>query len=330
MNDSNITMTAIRRRLPALRPFAFPKANADGFTLVELLVVIATVAMLATLLLPALAGTKPIPQAFQCQENLRQLTLAWQMYAEDNNDLLPPNDYPYTTSYVLQSATWQAQHKNWVVGTMNQPLDQADAFASIGKSYLLDPNTVLSPYQTNRAVYHCPADNFISPSTKRAHVRSYSMNSAVGTIFGSAAVNGGSDPRPVGSPVAGGWLGGSTYNPNQTTWLTYGKMSSFSRPGPANTFVIIDENPISINDGRMEVSAAATPGHTYLIDFPSGNHNAAAAIAFADGHVLVHQWLDARTYTPAIAEGAGGQVSTGPTPDDPDCFYLGSITSALR
>ena len=330
----DIVRTVFGRNLPASRSFASPKANTDGFTLIELLVVIVTVALLATLVLPALAGTKPNSQSFQCLENELQLTLAWQMYAEDNNDVLAPNDYLYTTTYTTQTAAWQAQHKNWVVGSMAPqcPLDQADAFAGIGKSELLTPNTLLSPYQTNRAVYHYPADNFISPTTKRTHVRSYSMNSAVGTIFGSATANGGTDSRPVGSPIGGGWLPGSGYNPNQTTWLTYGRMSSFNRPGPANTFVIMDENPQSINDGRMEVSAFAAPGYTYLIDYPSGNHNGAAAISFADGHVLIHKWLDSRTHTPTLPEGGQGSIGSSghQNPDDSDCYYLSSITSALR
>jgi Tfp pilus assembly protein FimT len=42
---------------------------------VELLIVLATVAVLAVMLLPAIAGTKPSSQAFQCLENQRQLTL---------------------------------------------------------------------------------------------------------------------------------------------------------------------------------------------------------------------------------------------------------------
>ena len=63
------------------------KTGAGGFTLVELAVVIATVAVLAALLLPALAGTRPNAQAFQCLENQRQLILAWQMYAQDNSDI---------------------------------------------------------------------------------------------------------------------------------------------------------------------------------------------------------------------------------------------------
>ena len=74
----------------------------------------------------------------------------------------------------------------------------------------------------------------------------------------------------------------------------------------------------------------ATAGKTYLIDFPAGNHNAAAAISFADGHVIVHKWLDARTYTATFQFVGSGPPPTLQAPDDPDCFYLASITSARR
>jgi len=57
------------------------KTGTGGFTLIELAVVVATIAVLAALLLPALAGTRPNTQAFQCLENQRRLILAWQMYA---------------------------------------------------------------------------------------------------------------------------------------------------------------------------------------------------------------------------------------------------------
>jgi prepilin-type N-terminal cleavage/methylation domain-containing protein/prepilin-type processing-associated H-X9-DG protein len=315
--------------------FTFKKVREQGFTFIELLVVLATVAILAVLLLPAIAGTKPNSQAFQCMENQRQLMLGWQMYAADNTDLLPPNDYPYLTSYAQAGAN-QVKLKNWVVGTMAVGADAGDApYLSGGVSELLSPNTLLSPYITNRSVYHCPADNYVDPyAGNRVHVRSYSMNSAVGTIyFSSTSVGaGGSDPRPVGSPVAGGWLSGAGYvggvNP---TWLTYGKMTSFSRPGPANTWITMDENPRTINDGSIATSAAATPGNTYLIDYPAGNHNGAAAISFADGHVIVHKWQEPRTYTVTI-NGQGNiiQSSTHVFPDNADCFYLAPITSAPR
>jgi prepilin-type N-terminal cleavage/methylation domain-containing protein/prepilin-type processing-associated H-X9-DG protein len=332
MNATSIAGPTFRCQLPATRTIVFKTICDEGFTLIELLVVMATVAILATLLLPALAGTKPNSQSFQCVENERQLVLAWQMYAEDNSDLLPPNDYPYLTTYATQSAANQAKMKNWVVGTMAQPFDGMDRPNVFGKSELLDPNTLLSPYQTNRSVYHCPADNFIDPSFNGVRVRSYSMNSAVGTIWNSSSAMGGGDSRPVGSPVGGGWLPGAFYNSAQNTWLTYGKMSSFSRPGPANTFVIMDENPLSINDGSLSVAAVAIPGSTYLISWPSGNHNGAAGISFADGHVLFHKWLDSRTYTPQgiISPGRGSTYPTLQSPDDSDCFYLASITSARR
>jgi prepilin-type processing-associated H-X9-DG protein len=218
--------------------------------------------------------------------------------------------------------------KNWVVGTMANPFDSADLPARNGKSELLDPNTLLSPYITNRAAYRCPADNYIDPASHVVHVRSYSMNSAVGAKYWSAVQAG----TPVGQPVDGGWLPGASYTVPQSTWRTYGKMSSFTRPGPANTFVIMDENPYSINDACTDIPAAATPGNTYLIDYPAANHNAATGISFADGHVLIHRWLDARTYSPQglIQPGRGGAGNPLQSPDDLDCFYLASITSAAR
>jgi prepilin-type N-terminal cleavage/methylation domain-containing protein/prepilin-type processing-associated H-X9-DG protein len=299
-----------------------------GFTLIELCAVMAALAILAVVLLPALAGTKTDPRAFQCLNNQRQIILGWQMFAADNNGLLPPNDYPFTICYWTSSAANKNLMKNWVVGTMEQPVD---ANLAIGQKELVDPNSLLSPYVTNASVYHCPADNYVDPQAHTIHARSYSMNSAVGTTFSSSPPLAPSGP-PVGTAVQGGWLLGFAYNGSQTTWLTYGKMSSFTRPGPANTWVIIDENPYSINDGDFAVSAFATPGNTYLIDFTSGLHGAAGVIAFADGHVIIHKWLDQRTYNPEgfIQPGMGSTQSGQMLPDNPDCFYLASITSAPR
>lgn len=308
-----------------LRSFAvngLPAPDEAGFTLVELCAVLATLAILGAALLPALAGTKVNTQAFQCMNSERQIILGWQMYAADNNGLLPPNDYPYTTCYRTASLSLQNELKNWVVGTMEQALD-----ANYSPE-LTNSNTLLSSYLHDPKVYHCPADNYLNPLTHAVNVRSYSMNSAVGTI-GWTFYNSGSPPP--GSPVQGGWLSGSSFNANQTAWLTYGKMSSFTRPGPANTFVIMDENPFSINDGTIAIPAAATPGNTYIVDFPSGLHGAAGVISFADGHVIIHRWLDPRTYTPqGIIAGGGGTSSHHELPDNPDCFYLAPITSAPR
>jgi prepilin-type processing-associated H-X9-DG protein len=255
------------------------------------------------------------------------------MYADDNNELLAPNDYPYTTPY--RFSTHPHTMYNWVCGTMESSLD-ANYLPE-----LTDPlGTALTAYVPNPGVYHCPADVYIDTfSGNKLHTRSYSMNSAVGTVWSSsttyASANGIAAPSgPLGVAVQGGWLPGATYNGNQTTWLTYGKISSFIRPGPANTWVVMDESPITINDASLAISAYAAPGATYLIDYPAGNHANGGGIAFADGHSITHKWLDPRTYSPGLSlHGAGGEGSTKgglQTPDDLDCFYLANITSALQ
>jgi len=109
-------------------------------------------------------------------------------------------------------------------------------------------------------------------------------------------------------------------------------MSQFLSPGPADIWAIMDENAYSINDASFAASAVAAAGATYLIDFASGTHGSAAGIAFCDGHSIIHKWLDSRTYTPQllIAEGQGASGANLQTPDDQDCFYLASITSAHK
>src|SRR5262245_13355416 len=78
-----------------------------GFTMVELLVVIAVIAILAGLLLPSIAKSKTKAHGIMCLNNHRQLTFAWKMYTDDNNGrLLYASPSPYFGDVSADPYTW--------------------------------------------------------------------------------------------------------------------------------------------------------------------------------------------------------------------------------
>jgi len=74
-----------------------------GFTLIELLVVISIIALLVSILLPSLAKARDQAKKVACQSNLSQLSLAWRMYLDDNNETFP---YVHEERFGGVAGTW--------------------------------------------------------------------------------------------------------------------------------------------------------------------------------------------------------------------------------
>ena len=101
-----------------------------AFTLAELLVVIATIGVLAALLLPALSMSKSQARSTTCMNNLHQISLGVRMYADDSSDAFPP--------------------------ATNRPPASFTAYTLLMKSYV-----GLTGTKPERAkLFACPADTF--------------------------------------------------------------------------------------------------------------------------------------------------------------------------
>jgi len=140
------------------------RARRLGFTLIELLVVIAIIAILAALLLPSLSKAKDSAQAANCGNNLKQLEMAWMMYADDNQGLLVNNCSMVDTRTYRQS--WVNNIQDWATSPENTNAD----YVRSGK---------LAAYVNNSiSVYKCPSDSSLAQNGPR--LRSFSMNALVG------------------------------------------------------------------------------------------------------------------------------------------------------
>ncbi len=235
-------------------------AGRRGFTLIELLVVIAIIAILASLLLPALSRAKEQAQGAQCMSNLKQLTLGWTMYAGDNREYLVVNGDENFEPTILNPT----QNPQWCPGREDELAGCTNLFIKAGLIY---------PYAQNVNVYKCPADttgvlnNDVQTSTPKT--RSVSMNGWISPAQPSI--------QDLG-PTNGCTL--------------YHKSADLNLPGASRLWLLMDENPWSINDAFMVIN----PEDTTWGDHPASYHNHACGISFCDGHAEIHKWTDASVY----------------------------------
>lgn len=127
-----------------------------GMTIIELLVVCSIIAILASMLLPAVTRAKGRATAIGCMSSVRQLQAAWLMYCDENREYVPLNTAEFR-------GHWRSTTNSWT-GPSNAVLDRSISNIMQGS---------LWRYVGGAGPYRCPAD-------KTGRTRSYGLNGNLG------------------------------------------------------------------------------------------------------------------------------------------------------
>jgi len=269
------------------------KERHAGFTLIELLVVIAIIAILAALLLPALAGAKAKAWTINCISQQKQLALAWNMYADDNQERivmawpLPPGyDLPWLYNPPPQLPIFTA-------GTSPEAWDTILVQAGYKQG-------ALYPYAPNPAVLHCPAD-----SRNKLKVPKFAYRSV--SLIGS--LNGGEAELYKKTEVM---------HPSER----YFGVEEYDPRGEAiGDWNLIQGTPPTFAGAHMVDSPAA---------FHSGN---SSTFTWIDGHATCRKWRDAAMLAHALSSDPNKYYGSSPptivtAPNDMFFFARGYPTRA--
>jgi prepilin-type N-terminal cleavage/methylation domain-containing protein len=168
--------------------------------------------------------------------------------------------------YADDNQTKLANGFDWVGGWLSYTIGNTD---NTNLTYLV--NSLIAPYLKSVAVFKCPADQsygvFGTTRDRVPRVRSISANQMLRT-----------------------WPDGHSTSP---PWRIFGKLSDMTAPSPVGLWVMIDENPDSVNDAAYAV-VMDYPGAVWQ-DGPATYHCGACGFTFADGHSEIHKWRDGRT-----------------------------------
>ena len=215
-----------RVRLSIIQAPRFVRRTAPAFTLIELLVVIAIIAILASLLLPALIRSQERARTIACMNNLKQLQLCSHLYALDNDDRLPPNNFRHVLVDTLELIEGYDSSLTWCAG-----------YARYDTTLTNIERGLLFPYNNWAAIYHCPADKSKVERIDGAQLpisktRSYGL---------SQSINGHDNTPPMYFPAP-----------------CFRTESDINDPGPSLLFTFIDVHEQEVNDSAFAIAVDAT------------------------------------------------------------------------
>ena len=229
--------------------------NRRAFTLIELLGVIAIIALLLAIFIPVVQAVRERGQRAVCLSNLRQLTLAWVTYADEHDGKL--------------ASGHAATIGGWAGLAFSYPPSHADFFRNNEKG-------TLWPYLQDLKVYRCPR-------ARAGHLLTYAMVS-------SANHHGG---WPTGTFIPDSEDGKPTDRVMRArnTVLRLTRLTDITTPGPAQRAVFLDrgQTPSTIDFWVNYVY----PSWSYCA--PPIHHAGGMTLSMADGHTEYWKWKGRET-----------------------------------
>ncbi|PWU15660.1 MAG: hypothetical protein C5B50_15135 [Verrucomicrobia bacterium] len=250
-----------------------PPNRAFGFTLIELLVVIAIIAILAALLLPALAAAKEKGKQISCLQNLHQMGVGQQMFADDCQNGAEIWNQPWAPRGCLTGAIgpWNGGGGHGDNDGTDQQLQDHDANWLYG---LFDQkgNSITPRYVTSLRSFICPST---LGEIRETMFTSVNLENTLILAKELTDLRGQEGKMPQGSrnTMAGqsyeiyGWWHrydlGDGHLPRRTvnTVSTYVNQvyNAGMRPGPSRIFTIMDH--LDVHPGNSENSPNKIDGH---------------------------------------------------------------------